>query len=51
MTSEASGTYRFLYRVGQIDIGAAILYCAQLGRLDESQEWFKKAMAIDEYDG
>jgi tetratricopeptide (TPR) repeat protein len=24
-------------------------YCAQLGRLDESQEWFKKAMAIDEH--
>ena len=24
-------------------------YCAQLGRLDECQEWFKKAMAIDEH--
>lgn len=24
-------------------------YCAQLGRLDDSQEWFKKAMAIDEH--
>lgn len=24
-------------------------YCAQLRRLDESQEWFKKAMAIDEH--
>jgi len=24
-------------------------YCAQLGRLDESQEWFKKALAIDEH--
>jgi tetratricopeptide (TPR) repeat protein len=24
-------------------------YCAQLGRLDECQTWFKKAMAIDEY--
>jgi tetratricopeptide (TPR) repeat protein len=23
-------------------------YCAQLGRLDEAQDWFKKAMAIDE---
>ncbi|MGA3265395.1 MAG: tetratricopeptide repeat protein [Verrucomicrobiota bacterium] len=23
-------------------------YCAQLGRLDECQEWFKEAMAIDE---
>jgi tetratricopeptide (TPR) repeat protein len=23
-------------------------YCAQLGRLDECQEWFKKAMVIDE---
>jgi tetratricopeptide (TPR) repeat protein len=23
-------------------------YCAQLGRLDESREWLKKAMAIDE---
>ena len=23
-------------------------YCAQLGRLDECQSWFKKAMAIDE---
>jgi tetratricopeptide (TPR) repeat protein len=23
-------------------------YCAQLGRLDESQTWFKRAMAIDE---
>lgn len=23
-------------------------YCAQLGRLDECQDWFKKAMAIDE---
>ncbi len=23
-------------------------YCAQLGRLDECQTWFKKAMAIDE---
>ena len=23
-------------------------YCSQLGRLDEAQEWFKKAMAIDE---
>jgi tetratricopeptide (TPR) repeat protein len=23
-------------------------YCAQLGRLDECQEWFKRAMAIDE---
>ena len=24
-------------------------YCAQLGRLDECQEWLKKAMAIDEH--
>jgi len=24
-------------------------YCAQLGRLDECQTWFKKAMAIDEH--
>jgi tetratricopeptide (TPR) repeat protein len=24
-------------------------YCAQLGRLDECQRWFKKAMAIDEF--
>jgi tetratricopeptide (TPR) repeat protein len=24
-------------------------YCAQLGRLDECQVWFKKAMAIDEH--
>lgn len=24
-------------------------YCAQLGRLDESQAWFKNAMAIDEH--
>ena len=24
-------------------------YCAQLGRLDQCQEWFKKAMAIDEH--
>ena len=24
-------------------------YCAQLGRLDECEEWFKKAMAIDEH--
>lgn len=24
-------------------------YCAQLRRLDESQQWFKKAMAIDEH--
>src|SRR5258708_1191859 len=24
-------------------------YCAQLGRLEESQEWFKKAMAVDEH--
>lgn len=24
-------------------------YCAQLGRFDECQEWFKKAMAIDEH--
>ena len=24
-------------------------YCAQLGRLDECQDWFKKAMAIDEH--
>lgn len=24
-------------------------YCAQLGRLDECQAWFKKAMAIDEH--
>lgn len=24
-------------------------YCAQLGRLDECREWFKKAMAIDEH--
>ena len=24
-------------------------YCAQLGRLEECQEWFKKAMAIDEH--
>ena len=23
-------------------------YCAQLGRLDECQAWFKKAMAADE---
>jgi tetratricopeptide (TPR) repeat protein len=23
-------------------------YCAQLGRLDECQAWFKKAMAVDE---
>jgi tetratricopeptide (TPR) repeat protein len=23
-------------------------YCAQLGRLDDCQAWFKKAMAIDE---
>jgi Tfp pilus assembly protein PilF len=23
-------------------------YCAQRGKLDECQEWFKKAMAIDE---
>jgi tetratricopeptide (TPR) repeat protein len=23
-------------------------YCAQLGRLDEAQSWFKKAMVIDE---
>ena len=23
-------------------------YCAQLGRLDECKEWFRKAMAIDE---
>jgi hypothetical protein len=23
-------------------------YCAQLGELDESQQWFKAAMAIDE---
>jgi hypothetical protein len=23
-------------------------YCAQLGRLEECQAWFKKAMAIDE---
>jgi tetratricopeptide (TPR) repeat protein len=23
-------------------------YCAQLGRLDEAQEWFKRALAIDE---
>jgi tetratricopeptide (TPR) repeat protein len=23
-------------------------YCAQLGRLDESEKWFKQAMAIDE---
>jgi tetratricopeptide (TPR) repeat protein len=23
-------------------------YCAQLGRLDEAQDWFKKAMALDE---
>ena len=24
-------------------------YCAQLRRLDESREWVKKAMAIDEH--
>jgi len=24
-------------------------YCAQLARLDECQQWFKKAMAIDEH--
>ena len=24
-------------------------YCTQLGRLDECQEWFKKAMTIDEH--
>jgi hypothetical protein len=24
-------------------------YCAQLGKLDECKEWFKKAMAIDEH--
>lgn len=24
-------------------------YCAQVGRLDECQEWFKKAMSIDEH--
>ena len=24
-------------------------YCAQLGRLDECQTWFKRAMAIDEH--
>jgi tetratricopeptide (TPR) repeat protein len=24
-------------------------YCAQLGRLDESQVWFKRAMSIDEH--
>jgi tetratricopeptide (TPR) repeat protein len=24
-------------------------YCAQTGRLDECEEWFKKAMAIDEH--
>jgi tetratricopeptide (TPR) repeat protein len=24
-------------------------YCAQLGRLDECQEWFKKAMVVDEH--
>src|SRR6266478_4626669 len=24
-------------------------YCAQLGRLEECKEWFKKAMAIDEH--
>jgi tetratricopeptide (TPR) repeat protein len=24
-------------------------YCAQLGKLDESREWFKKAIAIDEH--
>lgn len=24
-------------------------YCAQLGRLDECQQWFKRAMAIDEH--
>jgi tetratricopeptide (TPR) repeat protein len=23
-------------------------YCAQLGRLEQSREWFKKALAIDE---
>jgi len=23
-------------------------YCAQLGRLDECQNWFKRAMSIDE---
>src|ERR1700722_1753984 len=25
-----------------------VCYCAQLGRLEEAQEWFKQAMAIDE---
>lgn len=24
-------------------------YCAQLGRLEECKEWFKKAMAVDEH--
>jgi tetratricopeptide (TPR) repeat protein len=24
-------------------------YCAQMGRLDECQAWFKKAMAVDEH--
>jgi hypothetical protein len=24
-------------------------HCAQLGRLDECQDWFKKAMALDEH--
>jgi hypothetical protein len=24
-------------------------YCAQLGRLDQCEEWFRKAMAIDEH--
>jgi len=24
-------------------------YCAQLGRLEECQDWFKKAMALDEH--
>ena len=24
-------------------------YCAQLGRLDECKEWFKRAMEIDEH--
>jgi tetratricopeptide (TPR) repeat protein len=23
-------------------------YCAQLGRFDEAQDWFKTAMAVDE---